>query len=395
MTQKKVLNIIYTNIGRGHPFYLDGTIRHLEENYSDKLQLNLTDVFGLSSGIPLRLWQTVRWLYYHGSQGGAIGRLYGAIRRGNAPNRKNAVLKLMATDIRRYIKMNPYPTLVAHPLLVPMLADLTAVYYQHGENAVPVEAVVLGARRIYVPTKQASEVFIDNGIDDKVIIQTGLCIEEGLASEAEEIYSQRLKRLDGSEILTGGFFSSGAEPEQHVRKIALMISSLMQTEQRLIALCRKGGRLESVLMNRLGLKINDSVMPANDILRHLESDKIAVFSHSNRPEEDRLVTELFPLLDYLVAPSHERTNWALGMGLPMFILHPIIGTFSPLNRQILLEHKVALEIKNDEKAADFKSILPGLNKQGILAGMARGGFGKYDIFGFRKTADHLAGELMV
>ena len=395
MTEKKVLNIIYTNIGRGHPFYLDGTIKSLEESYREKVQLNIKDVFALSSGISLQLWKTVRWLYYRGSQGGLIGQLYNSIRRGNGTSQSSTMLKLLAAGTRRFIRMNPYPTLVAHPLLVPMLADLTKVYYQHGENAVPPEAIVKDAKTIYVPTRQAAEAFINNGIDDKAVVQTGLCIEDELAYEAEAFYNERLARLIQNEILTGGFFSSGAEPKQHIHKIALMISSLRHTEQRGIVLCRRGGRLERILTGELGIKIKDSDTPVNDIKKRLEDDRIIAFSYSSRPDEDRLTVKLFRFIDYSVAPSHERTNWALGLGLPMFILHPTIGTFSPLNRQLMLENKVALDIENDEKAVGFKSILPSLNKQGILAGMARGGFGKYDIFGFGKTADHLAGELMV
>ncbi|MEW5925003.1 MAG: hypothetical protein AB1746_13545 [Candidatus Zixiibacteriota bacterium] len=395
MIEKKVLSIIYTNIGRGHPFYLDGTIRHLEESYGNKIQLNIVDVFELSSGISLQLWRTVRSLYHYGSQGGIIGHIYNSIRKGNAPNRKNMILNLMAGGIRRYIQKNPFPALVAHPLLVPMISDLTTTYYQHGENAVPAEAIVRGVRKIYVPTSRAAMAFIENGIEEDSIIQTGLCIEEGLALKAGEFYNERLARLNRNNVLTGGFFSSGAEPKQHIHKIVLMISSLMNSNQKAIVFCRKGGKLESILTHRMGFAANYSSMSPDDIRLKLASTGILVFSFNNRREEDILVESLFPFLDYFVAPSHERTNWTLGLGLPMFILHPIIGTFSPLNRTILLENRVAVDIENDRRAADFISILLSLSKRHILADMARSGFGRFDVFGFMKTASHLAGDLMV
>jgi len=120
-----------------------------------------------------------------------------------------------------------------------------------------------------------------------------------------------------------------------------------------------------------------------------------VLSYSGRTEEYDLTSKCFPYLDYFAAPSHERTNWALGLGIPMFILHPIIGTFSPLNRNILLNNKTALDIDTMEKAVNFSSVLLNLRRDSILVYMAENGIKKYPIDGFIKTAGYIADELTV
>ncbi|PKK83844.1 MAG: hypothetical protein CVT49_06225 [candidate division Zixibacteria bacterium HGW-Zixibacteria-1] len=394
MSEKAVLNIIYTNIGRGHPFYLDGIVRCLKKSYKNEISLNIKDVFELSSGVSLQLWKTVRALYHCGSQGGPVGHIYNIVRKRNSPQTSSSVVRLMAGDIRKYIKSNRHPTLVAHPILVPMIADLAPVYYQHGENAVPAEAIIRGAKRIFVPTSQAAAFFSESGINKESIYTSGLCVENELTEKAEQDFNDRLRRLERKDVLTGAFFSSGAEPRQHVRKIVLMMASLAKNGQRAIVLCRKGGRLEKALAKEIGLNSADLDIADDNIKQVLERENAAAFSYSSRSEEIELTNRLFSYFDYFVAPSHERTNWALGLGLPMFIVHPIVGTFSPLNRQILLDNRVAADIDSDKKGADFSSVLMDLNKEGILAGMARNGFGKYNVDGFQKIAKHLAGELL-
>jgi len=45
-----------------------------------------------------------------------------------------------------------------------------------------------------------------------------------------------------------------------------------------------------------------------------------------RIDYQKRVNHLLSLLDIFVAPSHEYTNWAIGLGLPMLALFPIIGS---------------------------------------------------------------------
>ena len=108
-----------------------------------------------------------------------------------------------------------------------------------------------------------------------------------------------------------------------------------------------------------------------------------------------LTAKYFPNLDYFAAPSHERTNWSLGLGIPMFILHPVIGTFSPLNREILLKSKTAVDVDTMEKAVSFSSMLSNLQRGGILSNMAEKGIGKYPVDGFVRAAEFISDELTV
>jgi hypothetical protein len=394
MSSKPVLNILYTNIGRGHPFYLDGVVQKLKSNYDDDLELNIYDVFELSRGVPRKLWEMARFLYKAGSQGGVTGRLYGALRARREPGKKSFAEKIMARDLRNFLKKNRHPTLVAHPILVPMISDIVPTYYQHGEIAVPDEAAVSGASRIFLPLPICKDRFACRGIPDDLLTISGLCIENGLRADARDYFEKRFQRLAGNTILTGGFFSSGAEPHQHVKKIILAVLSLSKSKQKGIIFCRHGERLAAALERCTKVPIYSSA-EAVKILGESESGKdIIAVSYRNRHEENKAADLLFGHLDYFVAPSHERTNWAVGLGIPIFILHPIIGTFSPLNQNFLTEEGVGFDLKGDKEAGKFATLLLEFHREKILISMAEKGFGKYDINGFQNIAEYLRNNLM-
>jgi len=102
-----------------------------------------------------------------------------------------------------------------------------------------------------------------------------------------------------------------------------------------------------------------------------------------------MTERLFRSFDYFVAPSHERTNWALGLGLPMFVVDPPLGSFAPLNREFLLAHSVARVIANAREASDLGESLDKLHKSGELQQMAAAGWGRYDAQGFSRIAEML------
>jgi hypothetical protein len=77
----------------------------------------------------------------------------------------------------------------------------------------------------------------------------------------------------------------------------------------------------------------------------------------------------------------------------MFILHPLIGPFAPLNREFLLERKVALDISDEHEAENLAGIIQRLRNDGFLMQMAQSGYGKYNIDGFRKIASYLVDSL--
>ena len=101
---------------------------------------------------------------------------------------------------------------------------------------------------------------------------------------------------------------------------------------------------------------------------------------------------IFPFFDFFVAPSHERTNWALGLGLPLFIVGPCIGPFAPLNQAKLLDVGVAKVIDSSEQAVRFGDDLTDLMRSGQLAAMANAGWGKQSIDGFAKIAEFLSNQ---
>ena len=82
-----------------------------------------------------------------------------------------------------------------------------------------------------------------------------------------------------------------------------------------------------------------------------------------------------------------------GLGLPVFILFPIIGTFSPLNWEFMIKQGVAFDLDTDQKAINFAETLAALVEDGSLLKAARNGYDKFDINGFEAIADYLKGEL--
>jgi hypothetical protein len=117
--------------------------------------------------------------------------------------------------------------------------------------------------------------------------------------------------------------------------------------------------------------------------------KVLLIEYQNRREETLLSSRLFPHFDFFVAPAHERTNWAVGLGLPMFILEPPKGSFAPLNRQLLLDHQVAVSLDSTSHAASFGARLDTLRNRERLLSMARSGWRRYDILGFETIGTFL------
>jgi hypothetical protein len=114
----------------------------------------------------------------------------------------------------------------------------------------------------------------------------------------------------------------------------------------------------------------------------------------DRDSLNHLTANIFEKIDFIVGPSHERTNWAVGLGLPMYILHPLIGTFSPLNRDFMIDRQVAREIRSEAEASKFAEILNQHRQTGFLAQAARNGFGGYRINGFENIARYLTEKLL-
>lgn len=296
----------------------------------------------------------------------------------------------MARDLREYIDRNRYPTLVAHPLLAGFIADLVPTYYQHGEIAVPPEAVVKGMEAVFVPIPESAGPFRSSADDAKIFV-SGLCIENDLMKAAEHCYRSRLGRLESEGPLTGAFFSSGAEPIGHLRKIIKAVASLSARGYPVYIIGREGGRLIKMLarMDKCRFIKNEA-----DLKDRRMDISPQVIVYNDRDSLNRLTARIFEDFDFFVGPSHERTNWAVGLGLPMYILHPLIGTFSPLNRDFMIDRKVAREIRSEAEASNFAEILNQHRQTGFLAQAARNGFGGYRINGFENIARYLTEKLL-
>jgi hypothetical protein len=387
------LNVIYLEIGRGHPFYLDGVVKALDNRFNGKINAIRADVYSLSSGLSRSLWELIKEIYRRGSSGKVGAVLYRLARSRKSAHSYGLIQKALARDLRKYVKSNRCPTLVSHPLLVPMIADLTPVFYQHGEIAAPAEARVGGAKKIFVPIAQTMNNFIEAGIPAESLHESGLCVEPELAEKAEEYLNLRLKRYYDNSTLTGAFFSSGAEPSEHIKKIILACRAMQQAGQKGIIICKKGGRLEKEAAQNNDFRFCDPNTTADQMENIIKTDDIVVISFGNRREENNITCNLFRLFDYFAAPTHERTNWAAGLGLPMMALHPLIGPYSPLNLEFLQNRRLVVEIKENSDAARFPAILQKAKNEGALDRMARDGFGRFGIDGFNNIAACLAADL--
>ncbi len=393
MADRQKLNILYTNIGRGHPFYLDGICEEIQRNHSDKIDINITNVFDLSSGLSLSLWKLIRFMYHRGSQGGVIGIIYSVIRKNKKTDSYGFIEKILARGIRTFIKKNKYPTLVAHPMLIPMISDLTDVYYQHGEVSVPDMVVANDTKNIFVPSVEAKDLFCQKGIDENNITVTGLCIEDKLKENAAIMYERRIAHLNSNNDFVGAFFSSGAEPIGHVKKIIKMLISLEKNGQKAILFMKSGGKIEKIIKDTIKpVKYATETVGIN-VQAYFKDHNIMMIVHNGWDEENKFVDTLFEYFDYLVSPSHERTNWALGLGIPMFVLHPLIGPFSPINKDILIDNDVAKEILDDKMADNFGEYLKKLSTDGDLIRMAKNGFEKYSLDGFGQICKTIERQL--
>ncbi len=277
---------------------------------------------------------------------------------------------------------------VAHPLLVAILKGKAGLIYQHGELAAPNEAVVRGADFVLVPTSKAADVFVKGGYQKDQVVVTGLCLEPALVKQAGDCFEQRLRRINGQESLTGAFFSSGAEPKAHIDKLVNSAVHAVVSGGKAILIAQQGGRFVKAATYAFGrLNISADFITSADFIP-AESSAALIVEYSGRRELDIFTARLFDRFDYFVAPSHERTNWALGLGLPMFTTEPTFGPFSPLNQEILLRAGVA-ESLDLNRAATFGVRLKDLRQQGTLSDMAQNGWNRLEINGFEKAAEFL------
>lgn len=345
---KSPLIAVSAGIGRGHPNYLDAVLSFLP-------------------GVP-RLtpggWslQFLRQLYRLGGRGGLLTNIYNQIRRSGPVS--GAVLSLFSYKLRKEFSDFSGVVLVDHPLLTRLLAPVCRVVYLHGEIAAPESAAIAEPELILVPLEATAQRFEVLGISRAKLALTGLVIEPQLLAKAETAFHKRLARYRTDQPLTVALFTSGAYPQPHMKAIYLAGRSCLNAGHRILIFAGTEGTFAPELPGTM------------------------VFS--SRAEENQKTAELFSEIDLMVAAAHERTNWALGLGLPMFALLPHIGPFAPLNFAFAAEQGVCLPLSEPEKLG---SIINTLRHSGRLETMAQVGWGKFPITGAETAARLLSPNL--
>jgi hypothetical protein len=379
------INFLYTNIGRGHPFYLDGITECMPP---DRVG-DVTDVFAGTTGLARGAWRLARLVYSTAGAGGPYSSLYNRLRSRSDYNRRGLFRGMMGRQLRTRFLEDPRPLVVGHHFLVAILKDKPGLVYQHGEVTAPEESWVRGRHRVLVPLAETADRLIAAGFSAGNIFVSGLCIEPRLVAQAEKAYGARLARLARPGPLCGVFFSSGAEPREHVEKLAIAALSASADGGCVIVVARRSGRLAARVAARFAADGRDLVM-----LRSLQNLPVPerqdlLCLYDDRRQLNEFTARLFERFDYFVAPSHERTNWALGLGLPLFIVEPSLGSFAPLNREFLLRASVAGILEDRRGALRFGGTVGELHAAGELTRMAEAGWGRFETRGFVNIAEFL------
>jgi len=364
--------VLYADIGRGHPFYLDGTCRALTAR-DDTLALTTQSVFDGTRGVGRWLWVAARMAYHAAGRGGLPALLYSQLRQGRRPDRPGLGDRGLRASLHRYARNTDqaaYPVLTAHPIIVQALRGYRAIIYQHGEQVVPDEAIIPGAALVLVPSRRAAARFESCYAPEQIIV-TGSCLDPLLAPLAAAAYTRRHDALRKRRPLSVGLFSSGAEPRPHVEQLRETAVLLQRRGIACHVLAKQGGRLEQAL--------RPVIVNARRLHRY-----------RSRPELDAATASFWGELDLIVAPPHERSNWSLAAGLPMLMVNPTIGSFAPLNRQLMLTRGVALDLSELPRGLRHHQLQPPgtLGElQRPLANMAATGWRPRRMDGFNRSAE--------
>lgn len=367
---------LYSDIGRGHPSYLDSMVYLLKEKCPG---LVCRSVFQESKGLSLLSWRFVSWLYRISGKGGLQTTFYNFIRKRSQKGARDSLMtRILGRDLKRAYQDFSGLCLVDHPILAKSLADVCRVWYVHGEIAAPAECAVRGVERTLVPLEETKERLVANGAEEEAVLVCGLMIEPPLVEVAEEAFQGRLKSIESDQPLTIGFFTSGAYPKEHMEKIIAGARSVIEKKMRAIIFC--GTNRDKLEWAKSRLKDVDvkTVEDAEGGTRKEEEFDLMLVTRKTRQEDTQRAVQLVPGLDAFVAASHERTNWAVGLGLPMFALFPLIGTFASQNFDFAQRQRVVNSVKSMGEARNLGGLLLELRQNGQLLQMAKNGFGVHN-----------------
>jgi len=370
---------VCSEIGRGHPSYLDSvllallrlaadsSLGHDPKSPSNPGHVPRLTVPELCTGTSGLAWNLARTAYRLGGRGGPATWLYNRLRSADAKP-SGLQLALLGSSLRRQFAGYNGICLVDHPLLAHILASVCRVAYVHGEIAAPGPAAVPDAWRTFVPLESTRQKLLAVGCQPSAVRVTGLIIEPELTAVAETSLQARLARLETGGQLTCGFFLSGARPRPHAHRIITAAASLVRAGHKAVFFWGHG----MMRATKVQMALSRQGIPE-------ESGRV-IWTRSRRHETER-TADLFPSLDVFVAAAHERTNWAVGLGLPMFALLPHIGPFARENFDFATTQGVCLPIAKLSDADSFGTTLTELRDCGRLARMARNGWGRHAITG--------------
>jgi len=355
---------INVEIGLGHPNYLDYVL-HAIKKQQPKTEIDVWDVLTDEKGLTKIFWQISKRTYSIGAKGGLITDFYNKFR--NASNMPNISLCHIAKE--KYNRI-----LVSHPMLA---RYLECVWYIHGEIAAPRESILTNVQKIIVPIDYTAKRFISQGLRPAQILQTGLLISPDLITNAKENYLTRLSRIKSDKPLTIGFFISGAYPPAHIQKLIAGIISVVKQHQRIIVFLGTNANKAKQFLRALNRKKKEVDVFESTIL---------FLQGKTRLDYQKRVNNLLPLLDVFIAPSHEHTNWAIGLGLPMFVLFPMIGSYAEENYKFAEKQEVAYPLKTLNDAGKLGETVQRFKSSRVLEKMVENGFDKFPIDGAIKTA---------
>jgi len=321
--------VLYTDIGRGHPNYLDSTLRAIKSRLGPLPDdFEVSSVFKISKGMSLFGWKTARRIYRAGSQGGIASFFYNRSRQRSGSAGRNKTLNIIGKSLRKSFDDYDGILLVAHPLLVQILGKICRVFYVHGEIASPLEFDISSAEKIFVPLKETADALISGNVHKDKIIITGLMLEPEIAAEANGIRSQRMKRISEGIQPTAGFFNSGAYPREHLWQVIEAAEHLLKNHLGRVIIST--GNMPRMLSKfQTALSRYSPSMSAEEFVsgRH----ELLLLHDKDRENLTLQELKIIPQIDLAVMAAHERVNWTVGLGIPSILLHPNIGSFAPMN----------------------------------------------------------------
>ena len=369
-TRDSPLISVCSEIGRGHPSYLDSVLVVLSRLCANPADCHT--VPELCTGASGLAWGLARSAYRFGGQGGLPTSLYNRLRPPHArPPRLQ--LAMLGQGLRGRFTGYQGICLVDHPLLAHILAPVCRVAYIHGEIAAPGVSAVPDAWRTFVPLQATSLKLQAFGVKPETLSITGLLVEPDLVAAADASYTARLLRLESDRPLVVGLFLSGARPRPHINRLMASVESLAASGHLSVVFPGTGAPGAAEMRSELGR-------------RGVPDGAVHVVSARGRNDETRRTAELLPSLDVMVAAAHERTNWAVGLGLPMFALLPHIGPFARENFEFASKQGVCLPLASPADAVALGSTLDALRRSGELTEMARNGWGQHPVSGAATTA---------